>query len=111
MGAAAAERAVGGMAAAVGSSVRVGWAGGIAVATSGVGREPQPVRPQAAPAADTVNNRLMKARRSSVWVMIGLLAGSQDNLVEPSYQSGPEFGMRGVILGWMGSWAVTRQAV
>ena len=66
------------MTAAVGDSVRVGKTGGIGVAVSGVGREPQPARPHAAPAADTASSRLMKARRSSLWVMIGLLAGSQD---------------------------------
>ena len=88
VGAAPPARAVGGMAVAVGRQSARRRRRRIGVAASGVGREPQPARPQAAPAADTANSRLMKARRSSLWVMIGLLAGSQDNLVWPSYQSG-----------------------
>jgi hypothetical protein len=47
----------------------------------------------------------MKSRRSSLWVMIDLLAGSQGNMSRSLYQGEHEFGMRAVILECLGSWA------
>jgi hypothetical protein len=57
-----------GIAAAVGGRTRV--VGEVGVAALGVGRAPQPVSPHAAPAADAIKICRMKARRSSLWVIL-----------------------------------------
>ena len=101
------------MAVASGGRVRVGATGVIAGVAVGVGREPQPDRPRARAGRGYRQQPSDEARRSSLWVMIGLLAGSQDYLVRPSSQSRPDLGMppRRHLQGRMGSWAVTLQAV